>query len=428
MTDDEMIPKLAYSPPIPYQDEQLGISKSLITDLVLRRVYSEGTSNLTSLMEVLKLPHPIIEGVFHHLRQQQLLEVRGMVGEDYTFVLSEAGRQFAIDRLQISQYASAAPVSINHYVKAARAQVAVLALKRPRLRSALADIVVTEEMLDQLGPAVVSQKALFLYGSTGNGKTSIAERLVRVYDDLIVIPYAVEVDGQIIMLYDPVVHQRVDYDTSEMDARWVVCRRPCVIVGGELISSMLELQLDVASNIYAAPVQMKANNGMLIIDDFGRQVMAPRELLNRWIIPLDRRVDYLTLRHGVKFQIPFELMVIFATNLEPTELADEAFLRRIHNKIHVHAVDAQVFDTIFQRVVEAAGITCDEDSAEYLRGLCFRSGATELRACYPRDIRDISTWISRFEERPVRMTKEDMERAAKLYFTQTKAVSPPSEV
>ncbi len=195
-------------------------------------------------------------------------------------------------------------------------------------------------MLDALGPAIISQSSIFVYGPTGNGKTSLAERMLRVYRDAVLIPYAVEVDNQIISLYDPVVHQPLEHEDSDMDPRWIVCKRPCIVVGGELVPSMLELRLDESSGIYAAPLQMKATNGILIIDDFGRQLMSPRDLLNRWIVPLDRRVDYLTLRYGVKFQIPFETMVVFSTNLEPSDLADEAFLRRIHNKIYVEAVDA----------------------------------------------------------------------------------------
>ncbi len=179
---------------------------------------------------------------------------------------------------------------------------------------------------------------------------------------------------------------------------------------------MLELRLDESSGIYAAPLQMKANNGILLIDDFGRQLMSPRDLLNRWIVPLDRRVDYLMLRYGVKFQIPFELMVVFSTNLEPSDLADEAFLRRIHNKIYVEAVDPNSFDQIFARVVQARNIQVESDSSEYLRKLCLREGRTELRACYPADICNILTAIGRYEGRPPLMTKPEMERATSLYF------------
>jgi hypothetical protein len=213
-----------------------------------------------------------------------------------------------------------------------------------------------------------------------------------------------------------VVHHKLELDDPEVDQRWVLCKRPCITVGGELVPSMLELRLDENSGIYAAPLQMKANNGIFIIDDFGRQLMSPRDLLNRWIVPLDRRVDYLTLRYGVKFEIPFELMVVFSTNLDPSDLADEAFLRRIHNKIYVEAVNEQTFDQIFHRVVSLRHIPADADSAEYLRRLCLREGRTELRACYPNDICNILVSIGQYEGRPVQVTKVDLERAAALYF------------
>jgi MoxR-like ATPase len=353
------------------------------------------------------------------MRQQQLVEVKGMSGNDYNFVLSQAGKQMANERFQVSQYAGACPVSIKDYGAAVRAQSAKVNVDREILRNAFSDLVVSDHMLDQMGPAIISQSSIFIYGPTGNGKTSLAERMLRVYKDAILIPYAVEVDNQIISLYDPVVHQPLDNDETDIDPRWVVCKRPCILVGGELVPSMLELRLDDSSSIYAAPLQMKANNGILLIDDFGRQLMSPRDLLNRWIVPLDRRVDYLTLRYGIKFQIPFELMVVFSTNLEPSDLADEAFLRRIHNKIYVEAVDAGAFDQIFTRVVASRNIQAEPDSAEYLRKLCLRDGRAELRACYPADICNILLAIGRYEGRPPMMTKPELERAAALYFARS---------
>jgi len=334
-------------------------------------------------------------------------------------VLTTAGRTLAAERFTITQYAGAAPVSLAEYHAATKAQSAKVQIDRRALRKAFSDLVVTDRLLDQLGPALISQNSIFVYGPTGNGKTSLAERMLRVYQDGILIPYAVEVDGQVISLYDPVVHQRIEFEDPEIDPRWVLCRRPCIVVGGELIPSMLELRLDEASGIYAAPMQMKANNGIFIIDDFGRQLMSPRDLLNRWIVPLDRRVDYLSLRYGVKFQIPFELMVVFSTNLDPADLADEAFLRRIHNKIFVEAVDAAVFDQIFHRVVAARNIPAEPESAEHLRALCLRDGRVELRACYPNDICQILASIGRYEGRPVTMNRMDMERAAALYFAKS---------
>jgi hypothetical protein len=389
-------------------------------DLMLRRLLLEGNSTLGGLGQKLRVSNPVLEGVFRHMRQQQLVEVKGMVGNDYQFALSASGRALAGERFQISQYAGACPVSLSDYTAATERQSAKVTITRRLLRQALSDLVVTDRLLDSLGPALISQSSMFLYGPTGNGKTSLAERLLRVYEDAVLIPYAVEVDNQIISLYDPVVHERVeDVDEGDWDPRWVLCHRPFILVGGELVPSMIELRLDEASGIYAAPLQMKANDGIFVIDDFGRQLMSPRDLLNRWIVPLDRRVDYLTLRYGVKFQIPFEMLVVFSTNLDPSDLADEAFLRRIHNKIFIEAVDEPVFDEILKRVVAGRNIPAEPDSADYLRRLCLRDGRTELRACYPRDICDILAAIANYEGRAVRMTRGDLERAADLYFTRS---------
>jgi hypothetical protein len=407
----------SFRPAVPETFAELGISDSLVLDLILRRMMIEGYASLTGLSRSLHVSVPIIDALFKHMRQQQYVEIKGMQGNDYQFVLSQAGKQLASERFQVSQYAGACPVSLKEYHAATKAQAARVNVDRRVLRQAFSDLVVSDRMLDQLGPAIISQTSIFVYGPTGNGKTSLAERMLRVYDDAVLIPYSVEVDNQVISLYDPVVHQPIDHDGEDIDPRWLLCKRPCIVVGGELIPSMLELRLDEASGIYAAPLQMKANNGILIIDDFGRQLMSPRDLLNRWIVPLDRRVDYLTLRYGVKFQIPFELMVVFSTNLDPSDLADEAFLRRIHNKVFVDAVDANAFDQIFARVVQAKNIQPESDSAEYLRKLCLREGRTELRACYPADICNILTAIGRYEGRPPVMTKPELERATSLYFS-----------
>jgi hypothetical protein len=408
-----------FSPAVPQSFKELGVPESLVMDLVLRRLLIEGYSSLASLSRSLRLAVPIVDAVFKHMRSQQLVEVKGMTGNDYNFLLSAAGKQLAGERFQVSQYAAACPVSLKEYNAATRAQSAKVEVDRRILRQAFSDLVVSDRMLDQLGPAIISQNSIFVYGPTGNGKTSLAERMLRVYQDGILLPYAVEVDSQIISLYDPVVHTPLEMDREDVDPRWILCKRPCIVVGGELIPSMLELRLDEASGIYAAPLQMKANNGILIIDDFGRQLMSPRDLLNRWIVPLDRRVDYLTLRYGVKFQIPFELMVVFSTNLEPSDLADEAFLRRIHNKIYVEAVDAQSFDQIFARVIQSRGLQAESDTAEYVRKLCLREGRSELRACYPADICNILNSIGRYEGRPPVMTKPELERAAALYFAKS---------
>ncbi len=403
-------------PAIPDRMEDLGISRSLVGDLLLRYVWLHGTATLADLHEALKLSFPVLEGLFHQFRQQQLLEVKGMVGNDYAFSLTAAGRALAVTRNEVCQYVGPAPVSIQQYHKIVKAQVAKLQLSRESLRQAFSDLVLPDNLLDNLGPSLIGHQSLFLYGGTGNGKTSIAERILRVYHDVILVPYSVEVDGHIITVFDPVVHRQAALDDELLDPRWVPCHRPCITVGGELSAAMLELRLDESTRVFISPCQMKANNGILIIDDFGRQVLSPRELLNRWIVPLDRRVDHLTLASGMKFQVPFELMVVFSTNLDPKDLADEAFLRRIQTKVLVEEVSDAVFDQIFQRVLVNHQVPAEPGSAEYLRDRCLAIGGSCLRACYPNDIYNVVKAITEYEGRPVRMTRANIDRAVALYF------------
>jgi hypothetical protein len=403
-------------PIIPDKIEDLGISRAVVSDLILRYLWLHGSGTLSSLHQTLKLSFPLLESMFHQFRHQQLLEVKGMVGNDYSFSLTTSGRAQATARNEVCQYVGPAPVSIQDYHKVVQAQSAQIRLSRDGLRDAFQDLVLPETLLDQLGPSLIGHQSLFLYGGTGNGKTSIAERILRIYRDTVVVPYAVEVDGHIVTLFDPVVHRPVASMDDQLDPRWVVCERPCITVGGELSAAMLELRLDEATRVFISPCQMKANNGILIIDDFGRQVMSPRELLNRWIVPLDRRVDYLTLASGMKFQVPFELMVVFSTNLNPSDLADEAFLRRIQTKVLVEDVTPEVFDEIFRRVLQNSQAQSEPGCAEYLRQRCIAAGAKALRACYPMDIFKLVKAISEYEGRPVRMTKLNIDHAVSLYF------------
>lgn len=409
----------SFWPSVPTRLADLRIPKSVVVDLILRHLHLDGMTSLEVTSKTIKISIPILDLLFRELRQQHLVEVKGSVGEDYAFILTSAGRDLAAERFRVCRYVGPAPVSIRDYHLATKAQAASVDIDRNILRDALSDLVLSDHMLDQLGPAVVSQKSLFLYGPSGNGKTSLAERLLRIYRDSILIPHAVEVDGKIIVLYDPVVHQSIDRDDAELDPRWVPCKRPFIMVGGELVASMLELHYDEAGGVFAAPMQMKANNGIFLIDDFGRQVLSPRELLNRWIVPLDRRVDYLTLSYGIKFQIPFEMMVVFSTNLNPDDLADATFLRRIQNKVFVEPVDVETFNEIWRRVAIVKKLPYDPEIVDYVRSLVLSDGRSELRACYPLDLCNIIVSISEYEKRPPQMTKADLQRAVNLYFTQS---------
>jgi predicted ATPase with chaperone activity len=413
----------AFVPPAPADLQGLGIPWRLVVDLSAKRLNLDGVASLESLALELKLPAPVIESVFRYFQKEKLVEIRGSDGDAFNVSLTAAGHKFASDRAEVSHYAGPAPVSLRDYQAAVRAQLAQPKVNRENMRRVFSDLVVENEVLDQLGPALISQKSLFLFGPSGNGKTSLAERLVKVYDDVIVMPYAVEVDGQIISVYDPVVHQIVDSKGLEMDPRWIVCQRPAVIVGGELTAEMLELRLDPVTNIYAAPVQMKANNGILVIDDFGRQVIPAATLLNRWILPLDRKMDYLNLSYGLKFQVPFELMIVFATNLEPSALMDPAFLRRLPNKVMIHSVPDRCFLEIFRKEADKRGFEHDPQIGASLLELCRRLGGKSLRACFPRDICEIARCINSYEERPHRLSPAILERAVELYFAESATIN-----
>ena len=408
-----------YLPEPPRLLDEIDIPESLLMDLAVRHVNARGTATINLLARLMRLPLEMTETLFRRLNEKNCFEVLRMLGDDYVFTLSPNGRKMAAERALTSRYAGPAPVSLQAWSEAVRAQSGQMEVTREKLRRAFSDVVVQDQLLDALGPALISQNAIFLYGPSGTGKTSIAERLMRVFDDAVVVPWAIEVDGQIIMMADPSVHEQVDFDHIpgglNVDPRWMVCRRPFLAVGGELVTSMLDLQKNESDGSFSAPLQMKANNGILLIDDFGRQMMSPRDLLNRWIVPLDRRVDFLSLGSGGKFKIPFELQIVFSTNLAPNELADEAFLRRIPNKILLDAVGAEQFDAIFRMVAAAGGIGYEPGSEAVLRELCLRH-SPDLRPCFPRDVCNAIRAITMYEGRTFYITHADLARAVTGYF------------
>ena len=301
--DDTAVSPEQFFPPPPRTAVDLGVSYNMLVDLMLKVTMLEGSTTLNRVSQIIKVSVTICDGVFNHIRKEKFVEVKGMQGNDYEFTLSGSGRKVAQDRYAMSQYVGPVPVPLNTYTNAVRQQGARCKVNRAQFQKIFYDLVLTDEILDQLGPAIISNSQIFLYGSTGNGKTSIAERLIRIFEDTVYMPYAIEVQGQIINLFDSVVHQPVEGE-HEGDQRWVLCERPCIAVGGEMVQEMLELRFEETLGYYTSPLQMKANNGLFIIDDFGRQMINPRDLLNRWIVPLDRGIDFLSLRTGVKFPIP----------------------------------------------------------------------------------------------------------------------------
>jgi hypothetical protein len=405
----------ASAPRPPRTFDELDIPENMVLDLTLRHVSLRGVATIHLLADLLKLSIELTEAVFRRLNDLHYLDVQRTSGDDYVFSLSPAGRKMAAERAATSRYAGPAPVSLESWKAAVRAQAASVRVTRARLRAAFSDIVLSDQLLDALGPALISQRSIFLYGPSGTGKTTIAERLARAFEDAVVVPYAIEADGQIITMADPAVHEMVACGEFDIDPRWMVCRRPFVAAGGELLPAMLDLERDESTGTIGAPLQMKANNGILLIDDLGRQRIPPRDLLNRWIVPLDRRIDFLSLGGSGKFEIPFELLVVFSTNLQPHELADEAFLRRLPNKILVAGVDAEAFDAILRLSAAAAGMECEPGSAACLRELCLRHSSS-LRACFPRDICAAIRAIALYEGRRPGLGRADLERAVAGYF------------
>jgi predicted ATPase with chaperone activity len=288
------------------------------------------------------------------------------------------------------------------------------------LQRVFAGLVISPEMLSQLGPAMVSGKPLFLYGPPGNGKTTIALRLGELWDDAILVPYAIFVEGSVIRVFDEISHQVVpDPEAAgpeRHDRRWVRCRRPRVLVGGELTLDMLDLAFNPTLKFYEAPLQLKANNGMFIVDDFGRQQITPQELLNRWIFPLENRQDFLRLHTGQKFTIPFDQFIVFATNLEPSTLVDEAFLRRIRSKVKVSHVTPEQYAEIFRLVCAHYGVEFDREAVDYLLSEHYAATQRPLSTCQPRDLLEQILDYSRFNGLTPRLTRENLDRACRTYF------------
>ncbi len=414
----QTIPAAEFTLSAPQTLEETGIRRNLLEDLALKIVYLEGELHLCELADKMGLSLAVVEDVFRRLRKEQLCEVKGMVGSVYRVSVTSRGRARALECLSLNKYVGTAPVALKDYVARVRQQsVADVDVHFPDVQRAMKSLVLSDETLKRLGVAILSGASIILYGPTGTGKTAIAENIPQVYEDSVWVPYAVEVDSQIITLYDPGLHRRIEHSRSDdIDGRWVLCYRPRVVVGGEMTIEMLDLQFNPATGFYAAPLQMKANNGVLIIDDFGRQRMRPEEMLNRWIIPLDRKVDSLTLAGGKKFDIPFDTLVVFATNLDPAELADEAFLRRIQSKILVGNVTPEHFHEIFGRVCERFGLACDPTVVDRLIDFLRTELNLPLRPCYARDFIQQIRWEARFDaKRPV-LDWTALVRACRSYF------------
>jgi energy-coupling factor transporter ATP-binding protein EcfA2 len=417
-----------WNPPPLSSLEDTGLNMLNVADLVLKVLYLGGVLAGHDVAEIVKLPFTgVVDNILDFLKREKYVEVRGAGGfgeAGYQYVISAKGSDKAREALERSQYAGAAPVTLAQYINSLKMQNRErLVVHEAELRQVLDHLVISEEMLGRVGPAINSGRSIFLYGPPGNGKTTVAEVIGRlILGDDMWIPFAIDVDGQVIRVFDDVNHELsekagVKHGTGVItDPRWVRIKRPMIMVGGELTLAGLDLVYDDTNKFYEAPFQVKANGGMFLIDDFGRQQVRPRDLLNRWIVPLEKGTDFLTLHTGRKIEIPFFVLIVFSTNLDPRELVDDAFLRRIRHKIQITDPSYEEFREIFKRVCEAKRIKYDEHVLAHLLKEWYINHDRPLRAVHPRDLLNQVIDIATYLNQPPALTKELIDRAASAYF------------
>ncbi len=352
------------------------------------------------------------------------MEYLGATGRDYRIQLTQQGFRTTTQRMTTGRHVGAIPVPLAQYQPIVEAQRPRLSIDRARMRAAFTDLFLEDGLFDQLGPAFVNGGAIFLYGPAGTGKTSLAERMNRMYDDPVVIPRYVETDSQIIAVYDPALHRALPEQPANLDPRWVLCQRPLILVGGELDLSMLDLRYDRISGISVAPIGMLANNGILVIDDFGRQSFRPEEILNRWIVPLSRGVDYLKAVTGTKFTVPFELKLVISTNLDPSSLGDDAFLRRLRNKVFIGPITDEGFSWVLANAARQHHVELSPDAVRYL-GHVAQAQIGDLRPYLAIDFCQLAVAICGYENLAPVLDRAMIDRVADLYFVQSPSTQRP---
>jgi hypothetical protein len=427
------------TPSPPRSLEETGLSREALMGLLVKTLHHRGSLSGFGISDALALPFGLVDDLLLELQGGGILEVKGAEGptrSSYRFALTGKGRERAADELTASRYVGPAPVPFNQYVEWIRRQsVENVRIQREHLEVGLRELVLPEGFLDLLGPAVNSGKSLFLYGDPGNGKTRIAEAVAGLFGEAFYVPHAVDLDGHIMVLYDPVFHEALDDDGGDgptgpqlfrelpkHDRRFVRVKRPVAVAGAELELSQLDLRYDPFSRTYQAPIQLKANGGVLVIDDLGRQRVRPRDLLNRWIVPLEHRLDYLSLESGKKISVPFDCLVVFSTNIEPRDLVEEAFLRRIHYKIRVPDPTPDLYDQIFSGCCESQGIPFDPAAPELIRAEYYETGKAVPRGCHPRDILGHLRDAAIFSGAETNLSPPLLRQACESYFV---AMGPP---
>jgi hypothetical protein len=430
--------------PVPLEPESLeetGLPESLVEQIILKILYFRGDLYGQDLSTAIGLRYSVIHDLVESLKLRHHVQVRrslGMGSVGSLLALTEAGRERAREYLEANQYAGPAPVPLSQYGEMVRQQ-------RPRqgwitkeaLAKAFRGMVVTERVLGQIGPAVSASNSLLLYGKPGDGKTFLIESLNNLDSAPIFLPYALECQGNIVQLFDPIYHHPIEeerpsalsvaMERSPFDRRWLRCRRPFIVTGGELSMDMLDMQYNQTSKIYEAPFQLKANNGMYLIDDFGRQRATPAEVLNRWIVPMERRVDYLSFLTGGKMSVPFETFLVFSTNLNPADLGDEAFLRRIQYKLLLRGPAENEFVRIFESFCSGKNLVCTREMIGRFIERHYRKGGKIFRRCHPRDVLTHALNLMHFEKLPMALNDQILDRAFESCFLQEQSDAPMSE-
>ncbi len=437
-TDEESAPAQGshYSPRVPTRWEDLGLDQAFLFDMTLRTIFTRGQLTGAELARDLAVPFTALNPVLLSMRKQTLVDIVGQRGSsgDASFIYEikppkgAAAVQEAMDK---TSYVGPAPVPFADYVESVLAQtVKKMTVTRRSIRKAFEDLVITDAVLNEIGPAINSAQSIFFFGYPGNGKTSVAERITRLMGDAIYVPHAVEVGGQIIKVFDPIQHAAVgdaadgENPTDTMmlkraashDQRFVKVKRPTIVVGGELTMEMLDLQYNPSGKFYEAPLQMKANGGIFMIDDFGRQQVRAMDLLNRWIVPLEKKYDYLNTVTGTKVEVPFDQLLIFSTNLDPHQLADEAFLRRIKFKIEIRDPEEAQYRLIWELVCKAKRVEFDERGVDYLIGKWYKPTKRPFRMCQPRDLLDQMQSIAKYNMERINFSPDLIDAACSTYF------------
>ena len=414
-------------PAMPRTLPDTGLGGETVLSLVMKLLYS-GELTGRDVADQVKIPYGLLESIMDGARQEQLMEIRRSSGAGTAgnlFALTERGRDRTKQFFEVNGYVGPAPVPLDQYVAHVNAVSARNGIiDREVIASGFTDLIVADDMLDQLGPAVSTRRAMFLYGPPGNGKSAMSAGIGRALGGAVYMPFALDIGGQVVTLFDPVTHVPQPLDEgggvvrTEMaaDPRWIRVRRPVITVGGELTLDQLDLKFNHLAKFYEAPVQVKANCGVLLVDDFGRQRVPASELLNRWIVPLESRIDYLTLHTGRKFAVPFDVLVIFATNLEPRKLADEAFLRRIPYKVRAENPSHEQFSAIFDMVCRKHAVQFDPSVVDHLCREYYGARGLEMRACHPRDLVEQMVTLCKYRKQPVQITRKLLDEVCRTYF------------